>query len=255
MSRLKDKVSIVTGATSGIGRSSAVLFAKEGSSVAVVGRNVERGEETVGMIKDSGGEATFIRADISKAEDVEKMVRITVDTYGKLDILYNNAAIVHEPVSTVDMQVNEWESTIAANLTGSWLCMKYAIPEMINNGGGSIINTTSLAAEVGVPNQIAYSATKGGIISMSRVTAVEYAQKGIRVNCIAPGPIATPLLVGFYGDEGVRYLSGLNPRGRLGMMEEVANLALFLASDESSHLIGQTLTVDGGHTIDSHIRW
>jgi NAD(P)-dependent dehydrogenase (short-subunit alcohol dehydrogenase family) len=255
MFRLKDKVAIITGATSGIGQASAILFAKEGASVAAVGRSIERGEQTVGMIKDSGGEATFIRTDISIAEDVEEMVRIAVDRYGRLDILYNNAAIVHEPASTVDMEVREWENTIDTNLTGSWLCMKYAIPEMINNVGGSIINTASLAAKVGVPNQIAYSATKGGIISMSRVAAVEYANKGIRVNCIAPGPTATPMLVGFYREDGVRYLSGLNPRGCLGMMEEVAHLALFLASDESCHIIGQTLSVDGGHTIDSHIRW
>jgi len=182
------------------------------------------------------------------------LLPVEVDTYGSLDVLYNNAGIVHEPASTVDIKVEEWEKTIAINLTGSWLGMKFAIPEMIKAGGGSIINTASLAAQVGVPNQIAYSATKGGIISMSRVAAVEYAAKGIRVNCIAPGPIATPLLMGFFGEEGTRYLAGLNPRGQLGKMEEVAQLALFLASDESSHIIGQTLAVDGGHTIDSHIR-
>lgn len=133
--------------------------------------------------------------------------------------------------------------------------MKYAIREMLQARGGSIINVTSLAAHVGVPNQFAYSATKGAIISMSRVAAVEYAGKGIRVNCISPGPVSTPLLEGFFGQDGIRYLAGLNPRGRLGTPEEIANLALFLASDESSHIIGQTLIADGGHTADSHIRW
>ncbi|GAH82998.1 unnamed protein product, partial [marine sediment metagenome] len=141
------------------------------------------------------------------------------------------------------------------NLTGVWLGMKYGIPEMIKAGGGSIINVSSLAAHVGVPNQMAYSATKGGVISMSRVAAVEYASKNIRVNCISPGPVATPLLVDFYGEEGTKYLSSLNPQGRLGTMEEVAKLAVFLASDESSHIIGQTIVIDGGHTADSHIRW
>jgi NAD(P)-dependent dehydrogenase (short-subunit alcohol dehydrogenase family) len=254
MGKLDSKIAIITGASSGIGRVTAILFASEGAKVVVASRRTEAGEATIKVIKASGGEATFIRTDVSQAEDVAEMVRITVATYGRLDVLYNNAAIVHEPASTVDIKVGEWEKTIAINLTGSWLSMKYAIPEMIKNGGGSIINTASLAAQLGVPNQIAYSAAKGGVISMSRVAAVEYANKGIRVNCIAPGPIATPMLVGFFGEDGVRYLAGLNPDGRLGRMEEVAQLALFLASNESSHIIGQTLAVDGGHTIDSHIR-
>lgn len=255
MGKLDYKVAIITGASSGIGKAAAILFASEGAKVVVASRRREAGEEAIKVIKEAGGETMYIMTDVSKARDVEELVRITVDTYGRLDILYNNAAIVHGPASTADMTVEEWEETIAINLTGSWLCMKYVIPEMINNGGGSIINTASLAAEVGVTNQIAYSATKGGVISMSRVAAVEYANKGIRVNCIAPGPIATPLLVGFYGEDGVKYLSGLNPRGYLGSMEDVARLALFLASEESSHIIGQTLVIDGGHTIDSHIRW
>ena len=254
MGKLDRKVAIITGASGGIGRVAAVLFASEGAKVVIASRSIEAGQETVRIIEEAGGEAIFIRTDVSQAEDVAKMVRATVDTYGSLDVLYNNAGIVHEPASTVDITVEEWEKTIAINLTGSWLGMKYAIPEMIKTGGGSIINTASLAAQVGVPNQIAYSATKGGIISMSKVAAVEYATKGIRVNCIAPGPIATPLLVGFFGEDGTRYLASLNPRGQLGKMEEVAQLALFLASDESSHIIGQTLAVDGGHTIDSHIR-
>lgn len=255
MGKLNSKVAIITGASSGIGRVAAAIFASEGANVVVTSRRTEAGEATINMIKKSGGEATFIRTDVSKAKDVKEMVKATVNIYGRLDVLYNNAAIVHEPASTVDIRVDEWGKTIAINLTGSWLCMKYAIPEMIKSGGGSIINTASLAAQIGVPNQIAYSAAKGGIIAMSRVAAVEYASKGIRVNCIAPGPIATPMLIGFYGDEGVRYLSGLNPRSQLGRMEDVVQLALFLASNESSHIIGQTLAIDGGHTIDSHIRW
>ncbi len=254
MGKLDNKVAIITGASGGIGRAAAVLFAKEGASISIASRNVEAGEETVRIIKENGRQAIFIRTDVSKVKDVKNMVKTTVDYYSKLDILYNNAAIVHEPAQTIDITFKDWQYTLAINLTGTWLGMKFAIPEMIRAGGGAIINTASICALVGVPNQSAYSATKGGIVSISRTTAVEYASRNIRVNCIAPGPVATPMALKFFGEEHTRNLADLNPRSQIGRMEEIAEVALFLASEESSHVIGQVLTVDGGHTIDSHIR-
>jgi NAD(P)-dependent dehydrogenase (short-subunit alcohol dehydrogenase family) len=248
-------VAIITGASGGIGKVAAVMFAKEGAKVVIASRNVEAGKETVSTIKESGGEATFVRTDVSKAADAQNMVGITVNTYKKLDILYNNAAIVGQHSPTVDVTEATWDEVVATNLKGTWLGMKYAIPEMLKGGGGVIINVASLAAHVGVPGQLVYSATKGGIISMSRVVTVEYAPKNIRVNCISPGPTLTPMLIGAFGEEGARRLGNLTAKGRLGEMEEVARVALFLASDESSHMMGQTVYVDGGHIANSHIGW
>lgn len=255
MGKLDNKVAIITGASGGIGRVAAVLFADEGAKVVIASRKAMSGEETAKMIQQKGGEATFIAADISKSVDVERIVSTAVHTYGRLDILYNNAAIVHKPASTVDVTLEDWERTIATNLTGTLLCMKHAIPEMLKVRGGSIINTASIAALEGVPGHGGYSASKGGVLSLTRVAAVEYARDGIRVNCIVPGAVATSMLVEFWGEEGVKSLARQNPNGRLGKMEDVANLALFLASDESSHIIGQTIIIDGGHTVDGCRGW
>jgi NAD(P)-dependent dehydrogenase (short-subunit alcohol dehydrogenase family) len=236
-----------------MGRAATILFTKEGAKVIAASRNVGAGEETAKLARSNGGEATFVQTDISIVPDVENMIAQTLDTYGKLDVLYNNAATLHEPVLMADISIEDWQRVMAVNLMGTWLTMKYAIPEMIKSGGGSIINTTSIAAHRGVYKQSAYSATKGGIIALSRAAAVEYSEKGVRTNCISPGPIATPMLVGFYGDEGVKRLGQMAPRKQIGDMGEVAQLAVFLASDESAHIIGQTIRIDGGHSIDSHI--
>lgn len=254
MGRLEGKVAIITGAGSGMGRTGAVLFAKEGAKVVIADIAVPAGEETAKMIKEAGGEATFVKTDVSKAEDVQKMVKAAVNTYGKLDILYNNAA-VPEPVVeyTADCTEENWNKVININLKGAWLAMKYAIPEMIKAGGGSIINVASQAAIRGNFGITAYTASKGGLLSLSRNTAIEYADKNIRVNVLEPGYIDTPILAGFMKDaEFRRKVIDGTPQRRLGRPEEVAYAALFLASDESPHITAAELTIDGGITAWSH---
>ena len=248
MGRLDDKVAIITGASSGMGRATAVLFVKEGAKVVVADIVVEAGEETVGIVKQAGGEAIFVMTDVSKAEDVKKMIKVALDTYGRLDILINCAGIAGKEVSTVDCPEEVFNKVIATNLNGVWLGMKYAIPEMLKTGGGSIINFASIAAleaYVGIP---AYSASKGAVISLSRAAAIEYSRKNVRVNCVAPGHIATPMLLGAWSPEVLKRFAEMSPQGRLGEPEEVAQVVLFLASDESSHITGQTVVIDGGVT-------
>jgi len=248
LGRLDDKVAIITGASSGMGRATAVLFAKEGAKVVVADIVVEAGEETVGIVKQAGGEAIFVMTDVSKAEDVKKMIKVALDTYGRLDILINCAGIAGKEVSTVDCPEEVFNKVIATNLNGVWLGMKYAIPEMLKTGGGSIINFASIAAleaYVGIP---AYSASKGAVISLSRAAAIEYSRKNVRVNCVAPGHIATPMLLGAWSPEALKRFAEISPQGRLGKPEEVAQVVLFLASDESSHITGQTVVIDGGVT-------
>ena len=253
MGRLIGKVAIITGSCLGIGRAIALLFARQGAKTVVNCRTTETGEKTVNMIKDANGEAIYIKADVSKVEDVKEMVKTTIDTYGGLDILVNNAAYLHELAFTADLTAEEWEKTIATNLTGSWLCMKYAIPEMIKRGGGSIINIASQAATRGNAGLTAYTASKGGLLSLSRNTAVEYADKNIRVNVLEPGYAATPLIIAFMKNPEIskKIIEG-TPQHRLGKLEEIAYAALFFASDESSHITGAELTVDGGIAAWSH---
>jgi NAD(P)-dependent dehydrogenase (short-subunit alcohol dehydrogenase family) len=255
MRRLGGKIAIVTGAGGGMGRAGASLFAKEGAKVIVADFVPETGEETVRMIKEAGGEATFVEADVSQTEDVKKIVKAAVDTYGKLNVLYNNAGIVTGYVPTLEWTEENYDKTMAVNVKGVWLGMKYAIPEMIKAGGGSIINAASIAADAAQRGSCIYAASKGAVLSMSRVVAVEHAAQNIRVNCIKPGVIATPMALGVLkgSPEARKRIERETPQGRLGKPEEVAQLALFLASDESSHITGQSLAVDGGIEADSHV--
>ena len=214
----------------------------------------ESGEETAKAIREAGGEATFVKADVSRTDDVKKMINTVVDTYGKLNVLFNNAAIADvEPL--VESSEESFDKTIAVNLKGVWLGMKYAIPEMIKSGGGSIINTASVAADIAERGLAIYSAAKGGVLSMSRVAAIEHAAQNIRVNVIKPGAILTPMAQSQFdaNPELRKNIEGITPQGRLGKPEEVAYLALFFASDESSHITGQKLSVDGGIEADSHM--
>lgn len=251
MGRLDGKVVIITGAGMGMGRSGALLFAKEGAKVAVIDWVAEAGQETVRMIKEAGGEAIFIKADVSKTEDVKNMVKTTVDTYGKLDVIYNNAAIIGEVTFTEKCSEENWDRIMAINLKGVFLGMKYAIPEMLKAGRGSIINTASQCGDRGTRNLCAYCASKGGVLALTRVTAMELAKKNIRVNALNPGIIATPMVLKL-SKEDQEGFAAIIPQGRLGRPEEVAYAALFLASDESSHVTGHTLVVDGGIEVDNH---
>lgn len=252
MSRLKGKVAIITGAGQGMGQTGAIIFAREGAKVVVAEYVAQSGEETVQMIKKAGGEATFVKTDVSKEDDVRNLIKTTVDTYGKLDILYNNAAIIGEATPTAECTTANWAKVISVNLTGVFLGMKYAITEMLKGGGGSIINTASQAGERGMPNIPPYTASKGGVLALSRAAAIEYAKKNIRINCINPGVIATPMALGLSPAAIKRFTEAI-PQGRLGKPEEVAYAALFLASDESSHITGHALVVDGGMEADSGI--
>lgn len=254
MGRLDNKVAIITGASGGVGQVAAVVFAREGAKVVVASRNAEASEETVRMVREVSGEAMFHKTNVSNVEDVKNMVRTTIETYGKLDILYNNAAIcIFEPL--IESTEESFERMISTNLKGVWLSMKYSIPEMIKIGGGAIINTSSIVASAASRGSAIYAASKAGIGAMTRVAAVEYAAHNIRVNCIEPGAIATPMAVNVFKDiPGVmERIKRETPQGRLGKPEEIAQLALFLASDESSHITGETIVIDGGIQAHNHI--
>ena len=251
MGRLDNKVAIITGGGMGMGHSAAILFAKEGAKVVVSDMVVEAGEETVAEIKKAGGDAIFVKADVSSAKDAEKTVKEAVKAFGKVNILFSNAGIAGEASPTEDCTEENWEKVININLKGVWLSMKYAIPEIAKAGGGAIINTASQAAERAMPNLPAYTASKGGVLSLSRATAVECAKKNIRVNVLEPGVIATSMVLGMPDEAKASFLSAI-PMGKFGKPEEVAYAALFLACDESSHITGHALAVDGGIIVDSH---
>ena len=249
--RLKDKVALVTGGGSGIGREAALLFAKEGASVVAVDLNEAAGKETVAAIEREGGRATFARADVSRAADVEAMVAAAKKAYGRLNVLFNNAGIFPaNDGSVLETDEKTWDLVLSVNLKGVFLGCKYGIPAMLESGGGSIINTASFVALMGSATpQIAYTASKGGVLALTREIAVEFARRGIRVNAICPGPVDTPLLQELFSDPArkARRLVHI-PLGRLARAKEVAQAALFLASDDSSYVNGAAFTVDGAIT-------
>jgi NAD(P)-dependent dehydrogenase (short-subunit alcohol dehydrogenase family) len=249
--RLTDKVALITGAGSGIGRETALLFAGEGASIVVVDVNDAGGQETVRRVEGQGGQASFVHADISKAADCDAMVRTAEETYGKLNVLFNNAGISH--IRDDDAVVTEeevWDLTMAINLKGVFLGCKYGIPALRRAGGGSIINTASFVALLGAATpQIAYTASKGGVLSMTRELAIIHARENIRVNALCPGPLQTELLMKYLDTEAKRQRRLVHiPMGRFGQAREIAQAALYLASDESSFVTGTAFTVDGGIT-------
>jgi len=251
--RLGNKVAIITGAGSGQGRAAAILFAKEGAKVVVSDWKPELGDETVAMVRKDGGEAIFVRTDVSESADVQNLIRQTIATFGRIDILYNNAGVgFSSPLSMSDV-INtpeaDWDRVIAINLRSMYLTAKYGIPEMIRSGGGSIINTASIAALIGSEAAHAYTAAKGGMVALSRALAVEFGPKNIRVNCICPGAIDTPMIapvVDPLKKSGQPFMT--SPIRRLGTPEDIAQCALYLASDESGFVTGATIVVDGGYT-------
>ncbi len=249
--RLKDKVALITGAGSGIGRESALLFAREGARVVVVDVDDEAGQETVRLIRENGGEATFVHADVSRAEDVRNMIAQAESTYGRLDILFNNAGIFHpKDGSVLETEEEVWDRVIDVNLKGVFLGCKYGIPALLRAGGGVIINTASFVALMGAAvSQIAYTASKGGVLALTREIAVEFARQNIRANALCPGPVETPLLAELLSDPARRQRRLVHiPMGRFARAEEIAHAALFLASDESSYVNGAAFIVDGGIT-------
>ena len=249
--RLKEKVALITGASSGIGRETALLFAAEGASIVVADVNVDGGEETASMVKEAGGEALFVKADVSQADDCEQMVSAAEKEFGKLNVLFNNAGIMHGDDGDA-MQTSEaiWDLTMAINLKGVFLGCKFGIPALQRAGGGSIINTASFVALLGAATpQIAYTASKGGVLSMTRELAVIHARENIRVNALCPGPLKTELLMSFLDTDEKKQRRLVHiPMGRFGLAREMAQAALYLASDESSYMTGSEFVVDGGIT-------
>jgi NAD(P)-dependent dehydrogenase (short-subunit alcohol dehydrogenase family) len=252
--RLADKVTIITGAGGGMGRVAAQMFAKEGARVVVAEYGVAAGQETVDRIRADGREASFVRVDVSSEADARAMVDHAVSTYGRLDCLYNNAGVMPEADHSVtDTDVDVWDQVMAVNVRGVFLGCKYAVPAMEAAGGGSIINIASFVALVGcsVP-QDAYTASKGAVLSLTRSLAVQFGPRGIRTNAICPGPVETPLLLDWLvKDEAAKQLRlARNPTGRFGKPEEIVNMAIYLASDESRWTNGASLVIDGGITVN-----
>ncbi len=249
--RLQNKVALITGASSGIGRETARLFAAEGARIVVADVNDEGGTQTVELVKAQAGEAVFVRADVSKAEDSERMVAEAERQFGKLDILFNNAGIMHHSDDNA-MTTEEaiWDLTMNINAKGVFFGCKYGIPALRRAGGGSIINTASFVALLGAATpQIAYTASKGAVLSMTRELAIIHARENIRVNALCPGPLRTELLMSYLNTDEKKQRRLVHvPMGRFGEAKEIAYAALYLASDESSYVTGTEFLVDGGIT-------
>jgi len=249
--RLKDKIALITGASSGIGRETALLFAKEGAKLVVADINEAGGQETADMINEAGGEAVFIKADVSKASDNEAMVALAEEKFGGLHVLFLNAGIMHsqdDNAITTDEAI--WDLTMDINAKGVFFGCKYGIPALKRAGGGSIITTASFVAKLGAATpQIAYTASKGAVLALTRELAVVHARENIRVNALCPGPLRTELLMKFLDTEEKKQRRLVHiPMGRFGEAREMAQAALFLASDESSFITGTDFLVDGGIT-------
>jgi NAD(P)-dependent dehydrogenase (short-subunit alcohol dehydrogenase family) len=253
---LKDKVAIITGAASGIGKATALVFGREGAKVMCADINADGAEATARTIADTGGEAASIKTDVTQEDDIKEMISATVTRWGRLDALYNNAGIgVGNPVTQVSLE--EWDRIIDINLRGVFLGTKYAVQEMLKTGGGAIINTASVAGLMGTPMLSAYCASKGGVVMFTKATAAEWAGMGIRINCVCPGVIQTPILdpmmemakaAGMDENELWARMGKAHPIGRVGKPEEVGEAVAWLASDRASFVTGVALPVDGGMT-------
>ena len=247
MKSLENKVAIVTGGGSGIGKAISLLYATEGAKIVISDVNEQGGNETANEIKSKGGDAIFVNADTSKPDDSRNVVEQAVKTFGGLHIAVNNAGIGGPLKPIGEYPIDGWEKVISINLSGVFYGLRYQIPAMLTSGGGSIVNIASILGKVGTPNSCAYVAAKHGVIGLTEAAALEYANQKIRVNSIGPGYIITPLLTKSLDEAAMKGLVSLHPMGRLGRSEEVAELALFLNSDKSSFVTGSYYNVDGGY--------
>jgi len=248
--RLDGRVALVTGAASGIGRATALAFAQHGANVVVSDVAVAGGKETVERIQASGGEATFVRADVSVAEDAANLVQSAVEAYGGLDCANNSAGIEGAGFAPHEYPEDLWDRVMAINLKGVWLCLKYEVEQMLRQGGGAIVNTASVSGLIGVPNASGYVAAKHGVVGLTKSAGLAYATKGIRVNAVCPGFVRTPMLEALMAERGPEYeaiVVAAEPVGRLGSPEEVAEFVVWLCTDAASFVTGAALPVDGGY--------
>lgn len=248
----ENKVVLVTGGSTGIGRASALAFANAGAKVVISGRREKEGFETVALIKTSGGQGTFIRADMTRESEVELLVAQTISTYGRLDAAFNNAGIEGEVgKQTHEQSLANYRAVMDTNVLGVLLAMKHEIGAMLKNGGGAIVNNASVGGLIGFPGVSVYVASKHAVLGLTKTAALEYAKQGIRVNAVSPGGIETPMLHRFTGGPGTEFfnqLAGMHPVGRLGRPEEIAEAVVWLCSDKASFVTGVSLTADGGWT-------
>lgn len=246
--RLENKVALITGGGSGLGKAAAIAFAKEGAKIVVGHVSEGTGEKTVSIIKENGGEAVSIRADVSKSSEVQAMVQKAVETYGRLDCAYNNAGVAAPPKLTPETTEEDWDRVISINLKGVWLSMKYEIPEMLKQKTGAIVNASSMLGLIGLAKRAPYAASKHGIIGLTKVAALEYAEAGIRVNALCPAVVRTPIVESIIASDpqAEAKLMSMIPMGRLGTLDEMAEAVVWLCSDASSYVTGHSLSVDGG---------
>jgi NAD(P)-dependent dehydrogenase (short-subunit alcohol dehydrogenase family) len=245
---LEGKVALVTGGTSGIGRETAVLFAKAGAKVVVAGRREPEGKETIELVRAAGGDGLFVKTDVSKASEVETLVKKVVEKFGRLDVAFNNAGIEGVWSSIVSESEEDWDRTFDINLKGVWLCLKYEMRQMLKQGGGgAIVNMASVAGLIGLAGAAAYCASKHGVIGLTKCVALETARSGIRINAVCPAVVETPMADRLYSAPQVnKFVLGLHPVGRFGKPMEIAEAVVWMCSDRASFMTGQSLVLDGG---------